>query len=48
MGLAFMFRLEESSIAGHLGERAVRGAADTESIAITEAGALPSFLSPKP
>lgn len=39
MGLAFVFRLEESSIASHLGERAVRGSADTESVAITEAGA---------
>ena len=44
MGLAFIFRLEESSITGHLGERAVRGAADTESVAITEAGALLPML----
>ena len=38
MGLGFMFRLDESSIAGHIGERAPRTAADTESVAITEAG----------
>ena len=38
MGVGFMFRLEESSIASHIGERAPRGAADTESVAITEAG----------
>ena len=38
MGLAFIFRLDESSLAGHVGERAPRTAADTESIAITEAG----------
>jgi len=38
MGLAFIFRLDESSLAGHVGERAPRTAADTESVAITEAG----------
>ena len=45
MGLGFVFRLDESSLAGHVGERAPRTAADTESVAITEAGSTTGYMS---